>query len=120
MIEKKCLAIVQMIQKFKQYLGEQIPFMIYIDYMILKTLMKYDNLTSRRARQMEVLVTYFFKIEYRLEKKMGYANYLFRINQTNIKYPQNKKDIKYILNVLYNDRRVYESERYKDSMEELI
>ncbi len=29
---------------------------------------------------MEVLVTYFFEIEYRSEKKMSHANYLSRIN----------------------------------------
>jgi len=49
--------------------------------------MKHDNPTPRRARWMEVLATYFFKIEHRLEKKMGHANYLSRINQTNIEYP---------------------------------
>ncbi len=42
---------------------------------------------------------------------MGYADYLFRINQTNMKY---------ILNVLYNDKEVYRSEKYKDPMKGLI
>ena len=28
--------------------------------------------------------------------------------------------MKYILNILYNEKRVYRSERYKDSIEELI
>ncbi len=69
---------------------------------------------------MEVLATYFFEIEYRLEKKIGHADYLSRINQTNPEYPWNRKDIKYILNILYNDKEVYRLERYKDSMEGLI
>ncbi len=61
--------------------------MVYTDYAALKTLMKHDNLISRRARWMEVLATYFFEIEHRPGKKMGYADYLSRINQTNPKYP---------------------------------
>ncbi len=82
--------------------------------------MKHDNPTPRRARQMEVLATYFFEIEYRPGKKMGHADYLFRINQTNPEYPWDRRDAKYILNVLYNDKGVYGSERYKDLMEGLI
>jgi len=42
--------------------------------------MKYDNPIPRKARWMEVLATYFFKIKYRPEKKMGHADYLSRIN----------------------------------------
>ncbi len=82
--------------------------------------MKHDNPTLRRARWIEVLVTYFFEIEHRPEKKMSHADYLSRINQTNPEYPQDKKDAKYVLNVLYNDKEVYGSERYKDSMKGLI
>ena len=51
---------------------------------------------------------------------MGYADYLFRINQTNPKYLWDRKDAKYILNVLYNDKEVYGSERYKNLIEGLI
>src|SRR6266542_805001 len=94
--------------------------MVYTDYIALKILIKHDNPTPRRARWMEVLVTYFFEIEYRQEKKMGHADYLFRINQTNPKYPWDRKDAKYILNVLYNNKGVYGSERYKDPIEGLI
>ncbi len=82
--------------------------------------MKHDNPTLRRARWIEVLATYFFEIEHKPEKKMGYADYLSRINQTNPKYPQDRKDVKYILNILYNNKGVYRSERYKDLIEELI
>ena len=60
--------------------------MVYTDNAALKTLMKYDNLISRRARWMKVLITYFFEIEYRLGKKMDHADYLSRINQTNTEY----------------------------------
>ncbi len=69
---------------------------------------------------MEVLATYFFDIEYRLEKKMSHVDYLFRISQTNIEYPWDKKNTKYILNILYNDKKVYESERYKNLIEGFI
>jgi len=82
--------------------------------------MKHDNPILRKVRWMEVLATYFFEIEHRSEKKMGHADYLSRINQTNPEYPWDRKDTKYILNVLYNDKGVYGSERYKDLMEELI
>ncbi len=115
-----CLAIVWAIQKFKQYLEGWILFTVYTDHAALKTLMKHDNPTSRRAKWMEVLTTYFFEIEHRSGKKMGYANYLSRINQINHEYPWNRKDAKYVLNVLYNDKRVYRSERYKDLIEGLI
>ncbi len=69
---------------------------------------------------MKVLATYFFEIEHRSEKKMGHADYLSKINQINPEYPWDRKDVKYILNVLYNDKGVYRSERYKDPMEGLI
>ena len=69
---------------------------------------------------MEVLATYFFEIEHRPGKKMGYADYLFRINQTNPKYSWDRKNAKYILNVLYNNEKVYGSERYKNPIEGLI
>ncbi len=69
---------------------------------------------------MKVLVIYFFEIEYRSEKKMDYTDYLFRINQINTKYSQDRKNAKFILNIVYNNKRVYESERYKDLIKELI
>jgi len=75
------------IQKFKQYLRGWILFTVYTNYAALKTLMKHDNPTLRRARWIEVLVTYFFEIEHRPEKKMSHADYLSRINQTNPEYP---------------------------------
>src|SRR6266498_5987436 len=82
--------------------------------------MKHDNLTPRRARWMEVLATYFFKIEHRPGKKMCHADYLSKINQINPEYPWDRKDVKYILNILYNDKGVYRSERYKNPMEGFI
>jgi len=45
---------------------------------------------------------------------------LSRINQTNPEYSWDRKDAKYILNVLYNNKGVYKLERYKDLMEGLI
>ncbi len=38
----------------------------------------------------------------------------------NPEYPWNRKDAKYVLNILYNDKGVYRSERYRDPMEGLI
>ncbi len=69
---------------------------------------------------MEVLATYFFKIEHRIGKIMGHADYLSRINQTNLEYPWGRRDAKYVLNILYNNKGIYRSERYKDLMEGLI
>jgi len=69
---------------------------------------------------MEVLAIYFFEIEHRSEKKMCHANYLSRIKQTNTKYFWDRKDTKYILNVLYNDKGVYRSKRYKNLIKGLI
>ena len=54
--------------------------MVYTDHAALKILIKHDNPTPRRARWIKVLATYFFEIEYRLEKKMGHADYLSKIN----------------------------------------
>ena len=82
--------------------------------------MKHDNPISRKARWMKVLATYFFEIEHRLGKKMGHTDYLSRINQMNTEYPWDKKDAKYVLNILYNDKGVYGSERYKNLMKGLI
>ncbi len=48
--EKKCLAVVWEIQKFKQYLKGWILFTVYMDHATLKTLMKHNNPTPRRAR----------------------------------------------------------------------
>ncbi len=51
---------------------------------------------------------------------MDYTNYLLKINQINVKYSWNKKNAKFILNILYNEKEVYRLERYKDLMKELI
>ncbi len=84
--EKECLAVVLAIQKFKQYLGGWIPFTIYTDYATLKTLMKYDHPSQRRARWMEVLSSYHFDIQHKLGKKMGHADYLSRMNNTQTEF----------------------------------
>jgi len=57
-----------------------------MDHATLKILMKYDNPTSRRAKWIEVLATYFFEIKHRPRKKIGHADYLSKINQTNPEY----------------------------------
>src|SRR6266498_1795560 len=38
----------------------------------------------------------------------------------NTEYPWNRKNAKYILNILYNNKGVYRSERYKDPIKGLI
>ena len=57
-----------------------------MDHAVLKILIKHDNSIPRRARWMKILATYFFEIEYRSGKKIGHADYLSRINQTNPEY----------------------------------
>ena len=69
---------------------------------------------------MEVLSSYHFDIQHKLEKKMGHADYLSRMNNTQTEFPWDRKDVKYILNVLYNEKGVYRLERYRDLMEGLI
>ena len=82
--------------------------------------MKYEHSSPRRARQMKILALYHFEIQYRSEKKMAHADYLSRLHQGKTKYPWDRKDAKFVLNVLYIKEGVYDSERYKDSMEGLI
>src|SRR6266542_1232909 len=118
--EKECLAVVWAIQKFKQYLGEWIPFTVFTDHAVLKTLMRHDHPSPRKARWMEVLSSYHFDIQHKSGKKMGHADYLSRMNNTQTEFPWDRKDAKYVLNILYNDKGVYRSERYKDPMEGLI
>src|SRR6266496_5321572 len=81
-IEKECLAVVWTIQKFKQYLKGWISFTVYTDHAALKTLMKHDHPSPRRVRWMEVLFSYHFDIQHKSEKKMGHADYLSRMNNT--------------------------------------
>ncbi len=69
---------------------------------------------------MEVLSSYHFDIQHKPGKKMGHADYLSRMNSTQTEFPWDQKDAKYVLNVLYNEKGVYGSERYKDPMEGLI
>jgi len=56
------LAVVWAIQKFKQYLGKWIPFIVFTDHIALKTLMKHEHPSPRRARWMKILASYHFKI----------------------------------------------------------
>ncbi len=51
---------------------------------------------------------------------MTYADYLFRLNQKQAKYSQNRKDIKFILNVLYIKKEVYRLKKYKNLIKGLI
>ena len=97
-----------------------ISFTVYTDHAALKTLMKHDHPSPRRARWMEVLSSYHFDIQHKPGKKMGHADYLSRMNSTQTEFPWDRKDAKYVLNVLYNEKGVYGSERYKDPMEGLI
>ncbi len=81
-------------------------------------LMKYDHPSPRRARWMEVLSSYHFDIQHKPGKKMGHVDYLSRMNNTQTEFPWDRKDAKYVLNVLYNEKGVYGSERYKDLIED--
>src|SRR6266498_1280991 len=42
-IEKECLAVIWVMQKFKHFLGERQPFEVYTDHAMLKTLMTHKN-----------------------------------------------------------------------------
>ncbi len=82
--------------------------------------MKHEHLSFRRARQMKILASYHFKIQYKSEKKMTHADYFLRLYHGQIEYPQNRKDAKFILNILYTKEGIYGSKRYKDFMKGLI
>src|SRR6266498_2897508 len=69
---------------------------------------------------MKILISYHFEIQYRSEKKMAYADYLSRLYQRQTEYTWDKKNIKFILNILYNKEEIYGSERYKNLIEGLI
>ncbi len=69
---------------------------------------------------MEILASYHFEIQHRPGRKMVYADYLSRLHQRKTEYSWNRKDTKFVLNVLYTKKGVYRSERYKDLMEGLI
>ncbi len=51
---------------------------------------------------------------------MAHADYLSNLYQGQTEYPWDRKDVKFVLNVLYTKEGVYGSERYKDPMERLI
>ena len=69
---------------------------------------------------MEILALYYFEIQHRLGKKMVHANYLSRLYQEQMEYLQDRKDAKFVLNILYTKEEVYKSKRYKDLIEGLI
>ena len=74
--EKECLAVVWAVEKFKQYIGGDIPFKLYTDHAALKTLMEHDKPSPKRARWMGELAKYQFSIEHRPGRKMEHADYL--------------------------------------------
>ncbi len=94
--------------------------MVFTDHAALKTFMKHEHPLPRRVRWMEILVSYYFEIQHRLGKKMVHADYLSRLHQGQTEYPWNRKDAKFVLNVVYIKEGVYGLERYKDLIEGLI
>ncbi len=69
---------------------------------------------------MEILVSYHFEIQHRSEKKMAHVDYLSRRYQEKAEYSWDRKDTKFVLNVLYIKKGVYILKRYKNLMERLI
>ena len=82
--------------------------------------MKHEHPSSKRTRWMKILASYHFEIQHRPGKKMAYADYLSRLHQGQTEYPWDRKNAKFILNILYMKEGVYESERYKDPIKGLI
>src|SRR6266542_3440659 len=69
---------------------------------------------------MKILVSYHFEIQHRPGKKMAYVDYLSRLHQGQTEYLWGRKDIKFVLNVLYTKEGIYGSKRYKNPMKGLI
>ena len=51
---------------------------------------------------------------------MVHADYFSKLHQGQTEYLWDKKDVKFVLNILYMKEGVYESERYKDLIKGLI
>ncbi len=62
-------------QKFKHFLKGEQPFEVYTDYVMLKTLMTYENPSPRRVQWIEKIAPFNFMIHYRSGVKMGYADF---------------------------------------------
>ncbi len=73
--EKKCHAVMCAMQKFKHFLRGGQLFEVYTDHAVLKTLMTYENPSSRRARWIEKMAPFNFTIYYRPGVKMGHADF---------------------------------------------
>src|SRR6266540_4031892 len=67
-------------QKFKHFLGGGQPFEVYTDHAVLKTLMTHENPSPQRARWIEKMVPFNFTIHYRPGIKMGYIDFISRMN----------------------------------------
>ncbi len=66
---------------------------------------------------MEILALYHFKIQYRLEKKMAYADYLFHLYQNQTKY-----SLKELIQVFYkkvDKRKILYQVIYREIKEEI-
>jgi 8-oxo-dGTP pyrophosphatase MutT (NUDIX family) len=62
---------------------------------------------------MEELARYDFQIHHRPGTKMAHADYLSRINQ--VVQPEFRRDATFVMNILYNDKGIYLSQRSKDA-----
>ncbi len=67
-------------QKFKHFFRREQLFEVYTDYVVLKTLMTHENLSSQRAWWIEKMIPFNFTIHYRPEVKMGHADFASRID----------------------------------------
>jgi len=67
-------------QKFKYFLRGGQLFEVYTDNAVLKTLMTYENPSSRRVQWIEKIALFNFMIRYRPGVKMGHANFTSRMD----------------------------------------
>ena len=70
----------QAMQKFKHFLREGQPFDIYTNHTVLKTLITHENPSPRKARWIEKMALFNFKIHYRPGVKMGHADFASRMD----------------------------------------
>ena len=67
-------------QKFKYFLRGGQLFEVYTDNAVLKTLMTYENPSSRRVQWIEKMVPFNFTIHYQPRVKMEYVDFASRMN----------------------------------------
>lgn len=145
--EKECLAVVWAVTYFRTYLDTGKEFDVYTDHAVLQTMLHHKDPSPKRARWLEKLARYNFKIHYRPGLKMQHADYLSRqepVQCIHCAYRQGLEQWenhlytctcvedeieddrgnepptsapKYVLVVVYDEYGIYMSIRYKTPMQ---